>query len=114
MLDKHGLWWKYGFTLAWWRDDLFLVRWDQIIGVQLVHWTEQGDVEYGLIVGLRGDGPLGSAEMALIAEHVRKRFASVQWDRMIPLYDESWIWEPHSVMAHIEQSLSDPIIRESW
>ena len=56
--------------------------------VQFAHWTEQGDEEYGLVVGLRGDGPLGSAEMALIAEHVRKRFASVQWDRMIPLNDQ--------------------------
>ncbi|MHB0958275.1 MAG: hypothetical protein ACYC0X_12415 [Pirellulaceae bacterium] len=114
MLDKHGLWWKYDFTFAWWRHELLLVRWDQIIGVQLVQWIEQGDEEYGLVVGLRDNGPLGLAETALIAEDVRKRFAFVPWDRTILLHDENWMWEPQSVMAYIQQALSDPTIWESW
>ena len=107
MLDEQGLWWKYG--------SLHLLRWDQIVGVKPVQWTNEGDEEQGLILGLRSDGPLEPPEAAWFSTgDLQRRFGPLPWEHMVLLYDESWRWNPDEVKVDIEKSLVEPSIREKW
>lgn len=108
MLDQQGIWWKRGGSIGFGKhNDFVLLRWDQIIGVQLVQWTEQGGEVEALIVGLADDHPFAQREVDVVVDGLRRHCKTVPWTHVIGIYDENWTWNPKAVKDHIERSLAN-------
>ena len=106
ILDRQGLWWKYG--------QLVLVPWDDIAGVKLVGWTSEGEEMQGLLVGLTDEatGPMAPSELAFFSNYLNKEFGPLPWQKVIMLHDEQWHWAPKDALAQLEGSIADPTMRE--
>jgi hypothetical protein len=106
VLSKRGLWWRYG--------KLHFIRWEYVLGTKAVRWTDEGNAQEGLLVGVTHDAPLDPRVLSLLSNLFKKQFGPLPWKNVILLHDPKWQWNPKEVQSQIEASVADLSIRDQW